>query len=752
VAVNVGKSLLKAKSLIKKGDVDTAAQLYKLILASYPQNRQAINGLASLAQAGSTRTQSGGQPSREQIENLLRLYNAGNLQLVLERGEILATQYPDDPILYNLIGVANAGLGNPEIAIGSFSKAIKLKPDYAEVYSNLGAVFKDLGRYKEAISSFANAIKLAPTDADSYYNLGNLFKDACAYEKAAASYRKAIQHRADYAWAHNNLGTVLRELGRREEAVVSYTKAVSLKPDYAQAHNNLGNVLNEIGRYEDAAVSHASAIQLQPDLAEAHSNLGNDLKSLGRLDEAIASYGVALQYKPDFEDARVRMLHQQACICDWKAIRSGAASIADLGVSKNEVVPFSMLSLEDHPARHLKRSQLYAEKMFQIPDMPVFARPDVKPERLRIGYFSADFHNHAIMFLMVKLFELHDSEKFVIHAYSYGVDSNDGMRNRLLAAVDVFHDVSDLSDRDVAKLCRSEGIDIAVDLTGYTQDSRSGIFGFRPAPVQINYLGYPGSMGAPFIDYILADELVIPAEQRKHYSEEIIYLPHSYQVNDSAREISDEPVSRAAEGLPETGFVFCCFNNNYKISSREFDIWMRLLLQVEGSVLWLLKPNQLAKQNLRREAKNRGVDPERIIFAHKAQQADHLARHRLADLFLDTFNYNAHTTASDALWAGLPVITKMGESFSARVAGSLLNAIGVPELITCSEASYEQLSLELALKPQKLAALKEKLAANRLTTALFDTGKFAEHIEDAYQLVYQRYIDGKVPETIFVKG
>jgi predicted O-linked N-acetylglucosamine transferase (SPINDLY family) len=369
---------------------------------------------------------------------------------------------------------------------------------------------------------------------------------------------------------------------------------------------------------------------------------------------------------------------------------------------------------------------------------------------LRIGYFSADFHDHATMYLMAKVFEAHDPEKFELYAYSFGPDGNDEMRQRLIKAVDVFDDVKMMNDKDIALLARQDQIDIAVDLKGHTKDSRPGIFAYRAAPIQISYLGYPGTMGADFIDYIIADKVVIPERHEPSYSDSIIHLPHCYQVNDNTRVISNLSMTKFEMGLPEQGFVFCCFNNNYKISPTEFDIWMRLLGKVEGSVIWLLKSNKWVENNLQSEAKKRGVSSDRLIFAEKIPQSEHLARHRLADLFIDTFNYNAHTTASDALWAGLPVVTKLGQGFAARVAGSLLTAIDLPELITETEMEYEALILDLATNPQRLAAIKQKLAANRLSKPLFNTELFTKHLEDGYQQTYQRYFDGLEPDMITV--
>jgi len=443
-------------------------------------------------------------------------------------------------------------------------------------------------------------------------------------------------------------------------------------------------------------------------------------------------------------------LHQQAHICDWASLERDQHLISKLGTLKQYIEPFAVLSLEDAPERHRLRSELYAKQNFKQRPLPPASRPAEKPKRIRIGYFSADFHIFPGMHLMAGLFEKHDRNKFEIFAYSYGPEKNDSMRQRLIAAFDVFDDVREMTDANIALLARQDKIDIAIHRNGYTAKSRSGIFVYRAAPIQINFLGYPGTLGADLVDYIIADKVVIPARQQPSYSESIIHLPHSYQPNDNTRVISDRGITKFEMGLPEKGFVFCCFNNNYKISPAEFDIWMRLLGKVDGSVLWLLKSNKRAKDNLQTEAEKRGISSERLIFAEKKPQAEHLARHRLADLFIDTFNYNAHTTASDALWAGLPVVTKLGQGFAARVAGSLLSAIDMSELITETEQEYESLILDLATNPERLGAIKLKLAANRLSKPLFNTELFTKHLEDGYQRAYQQYFDGKKPEAIYV--
>ena len=539
-------------------------------------------------------------------------------------------------------------------------------------------------------------------------------------------------------------------LQRHDAAIDNYKQAIKIKPDYADAYYNMGVVLKDKGEADAAIKSYEQAIKIKPDYADAYNNMGAALKDKGEVDAAIDSYKEALKIKPDYELARSAKLFQQAHICDWAAIKEDSEAIANLGTLAQFVEPFGLLSLEDAPERQRLRSEIYAKRKFSQKPLPLAPRSTQKPDRLRIGYFSSDFKEHPVAYLMAKVIETHDRSFFEVYGYSIGPANDDKMRHRFIKGFDVFDDVQDMSDQDVALLARQDQIDIAIDLTGYTQNSRSGVFAYRAAPMQINYLGYPGTMGANFIDYIIADPILIPSDSQKHYNEKIIQLPNSYMPTDNTRIFSERELTRLEMGLPEQGFVFCCFNNNYKISPTEFDVWMRLLLKVEGSVLWLRKSNKWSEGNFCKEAKSRGVDPSRLIFADRVPMDEHLARHRLADLFLDTFAFNAHTTATEALWAGLPVVTKLGQGFAARVAGSLLSAIDLPELITETEIEYEALILDLATNPQRLAAIKQKLAANRLSKPLFNTELFTKHLEDGYQQAYQRYFDGLEPDMITV--
>ena len=464
------------------------------------------------------------------------------------------------------------------------------------------------------------------------------------------------------------------------------------------------------------------------------------LNELKRFDEAIALYHKALSLKPDIDWLPGYLLHTKMKICSWSDLPQSLDSISKK-VAANEKVtdPFPLLALHDDIFLHKKSSEIYIQSKYSFKPVlgPILKHP--QSQKIRVGYFSADFHNHATGYLMAELFELHDKSQFELVGFSFGPTTNDEMRERLEKSFDQFIEVGGISDLEVAKLSRDLNIDLAVDLKGFTGGSRTGIFSYRAAPIQVNYLGYPGTMGVDYIDYIIADKTLIPLESQSSYTEKVVYLPNSYQVNDRKRLISERQFTKRELGLPEDGFVFCCFNNNFKILPATFASWMRILKAVEGSVLWLFKDNSWIVENLKKEASKHGIDGGRLVFVERMPLSEHLARHRQADLFLDTLPYNAHTTSSDALWAGLPVLTLMGESFASRVAASLLNAMDLPELITNTQEEYEAMAIKLATHPHKLADIKLKLAKNRLTAPLFDTPLFTKNLEAAYFKMVERY-------------
>ena len=746
--LSVDQALLKAKSHAKKGEIEEAQKLYRAVLKAFPNNKRAQQSLTALDKSKQPAAMQG--PPQDTINQLINLYNRGQLTAVIEQATKLTEQYPEAFFVWNLLGAANKGLGQVGEASEAFNKVTELNPAYADGFNNLGITLQDQGKLDEAIASYKQARSLNPDYAEAYNNMGTALQDQGKLDEAIEAYNKALSLKPDYAEAYNNVGNALQYQGKLRVAIEAYEKALSLKPDYSNAYNNMGTAIKSQGKLDEAIASYNKALSLQPDYAEAYNNMGNALRDLGKPDEAILSYKKALSLKPDYSEARAQKIFQQARICSWSAMNEDWPYVSQLGVIRNNVPPFTMLSIEDAPDRHLLRSKLFSTETFPNHAFAFPKKTVHKSNRLRIGYFSADFREHPVAYLIAKVLDLHDRDQFEIFGYSLHGSEKSEMRQRLSKSFSSFVDAQNMSHKDVALKARKDGIDIAIDLNGYTVNARPRIFVYRAAPIQINYLGYPGSMGAEFIDYIIADRNLIPDDFQKFYCEKPIYLPNHYQAQNDELEIANETPTRSSLELPEHGFVFCAINNSYKITAREFDIWMRLLQKVDGSVLWLLKSNKCAKENLVNEAVARGIAPERLVFAKKVSHEKYLAQFRQADLYLDTFNYNAGATASNALWAGLPLLTMQGKSYTARMASSLLHSIRLPELITKSELEYETLALRLAQNPELLAALKQKLAINRTTKPLFNTEVFTRHLEDGYQQVYQRYLDGKKPDTITV--
>jgi predicted O-linked N-acetylglucosamine transferase (SPINDLY family) len=652
---------------------------------------------------------------------------------------------------YNNRGNALRALNQYVAAVESFDQAVALKPDYPDAYYNRAIALHDLKDYDAALQSYDKAIKLKPDYAEAYNNRGGLLRELQRYDAAVQSYDKAIVFKPDSEEAYYNRGNALCQLRSYDAALQSYDKAIYLKADHAEAYNGRGIVLNELKQYDAALQSFDKALTLKADYAEAHHNRGTSLLELRRFEAALRDYEKALALKPELQFLFGTHLHTKMHICEWAHAEAAFSQLTvNIERGKETAPPFAVLALSNSPT--LQKSA--AEIWLRAKCVPNIAVPKSlrfqKRDKIRLGYFSADFREHALSRLIAELFELHNRSTFEVTAFSLGPRRQDRLRARISAASDRFIDVANHSDLDVVTLARSLELDIAIDLTGFTQYARPHIFALRPAPVQVNYLGYPGTMGAHYIDYLIADPTLIPYGQQQHYAEKIVYLPNSYQANDSKRRMSDRNFTRVDFGLPETGFVFCCFNNNYKILPETFDSWMRILKRVEGSVLWLLPSNGTAADNLRREATARGVGVERLVYAGVMSPPDHLARHRVADLFLDTFPYNAHTTASDSLWSELPVLTCLGETFAGRVAASLLNAIGLPELITLTREEYEALAIDLATNPEKLKQIRLKLRHNRLTMPLFNTKLFTKHIEAAYTMMYDRYHAGLSPTHLHV--
>ena len=722
-------NLQNAIALHQQGQLGQAESIYRQLLEIDPTNADALHLLGVIA------------------------HQTGNHQIAVDLiSQAIEINHTDESFYLNL-GNALKSLTNFDAAVASYDKAIYLKPDYAEAYSNRGVALKGLKQFDAAVASYDKAIALSPNLPEAYSNRGIALQELKQLDAASASYEKAIALRPDYAEAYSNRGSLLSELKKFDAAVASYDKAIALKPDYAEAYSNRGIALQELKQLDAASASYEKAIALRPDYAEAYSNMGNALTDLMQLDAAIACYEKANTLKPDFEYLFGTRLHLKMLMCDWQDFELNILELIRKVQNGEKSSPsFPILALPLSLPYQRKAAEVWSEDKHPYnPSLGPILK-SARQKKIRIGYYSADFHNHATSYLMAELFELHDKSKFELIAFSFGPDLKDEMRSRVSQAFNQFIDITTVSDKSVAQLSRELGIDIAVDLKGLTKNSRLGIFSYKAAPIQVSYLGYPGTLGADYIDYLIADKTLIPKKSQEHYSEKIVYLPNSYQVNDRHRVIAPTQFTKQDLGLPRDSFVFCCFNNNYKITPDVFDSWVRILEAVDTSVLWLLEDNQTAAANLRKEASLRGLDPARLVFAKHMDLPEHLARHKAADLFLDTLYYNAHTTASDALWAGLPVLTCMGESFASRVAASLLFAIGLPELVTVTTNEYEALAIELATNPAKLKAIKDKLASNRLTTPLFNTALFTKHIEVAYTEMYERNQADLFLDHIYIKN
>jgi len=641
--------------------------------------------------------------------------------------------------------------GRTREAEKALRRLLRKKSDHALGLSVLGSILTGTGKYAEAEKLLRSALKLTPDSYAALYNHGLALKALGRPDEALAQFTQALAITSNDAEAWSNRGTVYNDLKDYQSAIADFDKALALQPNYALAHHNKANALFGLARYDDALAAYRQALALKPDLLESWTGAGLTLHKLERHDESAAAYETALQRNPSYPFLKGILLHQRMLTCDWHDTGNLIAEIeSDIAAGKLSAEPFGWQGVATSNRSLQACAELYNAATFpaNYRGAPV-ARPD-NGDKIRIGYLSGEFRAQATSFLLAGVLEQHDTSKFEIHAFDNGWDDGSETRTRIADAVHRIVDIRNLNDTQAASAIRDSGIDILVDLNGYFGDDRTRVFAQRPAPVQVNYLGFPGTLGAAYIDYILADATVIPESQRMFFTEKVVHLPDSYQANDRARPIADRGFTRDELGLPQDSFVFCCFNNNYKITPQTFDGWMRILGSVPASILWLIEDNATASVNLRKEAAARGIAPERLVFAARMPPDEHLARHRCADLFLDTLPYNAHTTASDALWAGLPLLTCMGDTFAGRVAASLLDNVGLPELVTSSQTDYERLAIELATHPDRLAALRQKLADNRLVTPLFDTVRFTRHLEQAYAAMHARRKAGQRPEHIVV--
>jgi protein O-GlcNAc transferase len=788
------QSALAALQARKLGD---ALGLFDAVLRAEPKHAGALNlmgvvltqlGRFSEAETYLRRAVQYHPPSDATLYNyavVLKLLNRP--AEALQRFSEAVKLNPSAAETWNYRGATSHDLNHFEEAIADFDKAIALNSRYADAFTNKGKSLLELNRGKEALAAFERALALNSGLAEAWFGRGHALGGLGVYEEALSAYDRALALNPNLAEAWLGRGHVFVQLQKFSDALAAYDRAAALKPYLAEPWFVRGLVLGTFGNRQGALSAFERALTLDPNLAQASIARGNILLQLQQCDQALAAYDRALALngnlaeawfgradafihlnapdkwlaaidralalKTEIEFAQGSRLHAKLSLSNWTNLE---AEISDLeaGVRAGKLVasPFHFISLSSSAA-----DQLVCAKrvMADQPSLPRGWRGEIySHDRIRIAYFSPDFPPPGAQ-LVAGLFEHHDKSRFEIAAVSYGSDDGSDLCNRIKAAADNFTDIRTMPDDEVAEFIRRREIDVIVDLTGLTQYNRFSVFARRVAPVQVNFLGYAGTTGADWMDYIIADPTIIPQDHFPYYTEQVVWLPDTYQPNaypliDDKRHGSQRPPSRAECNLPESAFVFCCFNNTYKITPQVFTAWMRLLAATEGSVLWLIETNPTAKQNLRNEAKTRGISPERLIFAPRLPLVDHLSRHRHAELFLDTLPYNAHTTASDTLWAGVPIVTRLGEAFAGRVAASLLKAVGLSELITTSLEDYEALALKLAREPSLLASIKAKLARNRDRYPLFDTARFTRHIEAAYTTMWQCYQNGAVPQAFAV--
>jgi protein O-GlcNAc transferase len=790
--MGAGDILREAEALHRQGRAREAKALYERILAQDPNDLGALQGLGVLAAqtgqfqiAGSLLERAATLGPREPevhfhrgnlfnrmelAEQALAAYdqaialkpdhaaahaNRGAVLGKMDRGEeaiealdraIAAA--PDFVMAHFNRGNALQQAGQLAGAVESYDRVLALEPGHAYAWNNRGNALKEMGRNEEALAALARAIALAPGNATSHASRGNILFDLERHDEALKSFEQAVALDPKSAVAWLGCGNALFMLQRPDEAGAAYDKALAHDPDMAQAWLGRGNVLYLRKNFDAAMDAYDRALALNPELANAWEGRANVFQKRKQPDRAAEAFGRVMAIDPAHPFAKGALLHQKMLACDWKGVDALALELEnDIAAGKPFAQPFGWQGISASPQSLQRCAEIYAARFY--PPRPVAPHPAPRSGKIRIGYLSGEFREQATSQLLVGMLEQHDRVEFEIYAFDNGFDDGSEIRRRIAGAVDEIVAITNLSDDEAAAVVRARDIDILVNLNGYFGDLRMGIFALKPAPIQVNWLGFPGTLGAPYMDYIIADRTVIPETEARFFSETIAWLPHCYQANDDRKAIA-ETGSRAAHGLPETGFVFCCFNNSYKILPEMFARWMRILSATPGSVLWLIEDNAAAAQNLRKEATAHGVDAGRLIFAPRLPPPRHLARHRLADLFLDTLPYNAHTTASDALWTGLPLVTCRGTAFAGRVAASLLEAIGLPELIAETPDQYEAMALELARSPEKLAALRAELAANRTTMPLFDTARFTRDLEAAFSTMQERRREGLAPDHILI--
>ena len=636
------------------------------------------------------------------LDYAIELHKKGNIEEALSLYLKLHVDQNENTKLLFYIGNAYLQTKKFDLAIDYYKKTISLDQSHFNAYNNLGGTLLTLGRYKEAIEIFKKTINIKPDFSDAYSNLASCYHNLKQYEDSILNYNKAIKLNPKNFAAYNNLGSTYKEINQNENAINNFNIAKKINPNYYIAYNNLGNHFQEIKLYEDA----------------------------------IKNYKKVVELKPDFKFAIGKLMHAKMRISYWHEYEEHLDNLINSFKKKNKTItPFPFLSLIDNPEYHKTNAEIYSKEQFIGPKKEQLERKIIKNEKIKLGYFSPDFRDHPILHLTREIFQFHNKSKFEIYAFSFGPKEEYENLGEVKGFFTRFMDIRSMSDEEVANLSQEIGIDIAIDLCGFTAWNRAKIFFFRAAPIQINYLGYPGTMGSEFMDYIIADKTVIPENEKINFSEKVAYLPNCYQPNTKIDSLIEKDFSRTDFNLPEDAFVFCNFNSSYKITPNIFNIWMNILKKTPKSVLWLLKSNNAACENIWKTAEKKGIDRNRIIFADRLPHYDHLKRIALADIFIDTFPYNAHTTASDTIRMGVPIIALMGKSFASRVSSSILNQVNMKELITTNTEDFQNLAIDIASNKNKLNKIKDDLNNSLSNSSLFDSVKFTKDLETLYQKI-----------------
>ena len=762
ITLTLPQAFRRAFAAFQGGRLGEAEQLCRAILGAAPGDPDTLHLLALVLHGSGQRAQALAHYDEAIAfagENPAFHINRGNALQELNRlPEALASYdralalQPNYPEAHCNRGVALQALACYEESLASFARAFAQRPNHAETLNNRGITLKELGRFEEALANYDGALLIRPQYVEALSNRGNVLHELRRYAEALANYDAALAIKPDYADAYVHRGNVEKALKRYDAAFASYGRALTIAPQNALVHYNGALTLQELHRLDEAVASFDRALAISPDSADALNARGNSLKHLQRLTEAAAHFDRAVAIEAEHENAFSGLADCARGLCDFDLQQRLGGEVRRRAVAgKSFIMPMVALGYSDDEALHLACAQRFAKRRFAVMPPRLWNGTAWHNQRIRIAYLSPDFRRHPVGQFIAGLIEGHDRTRFETFGISFGPDDRSELRVRLVNAFDSFVDVTAKSDREVAVLLHELRVNIAVDIAGYTYASRPEILAYRPAPITVNYLGYPATMAAPFIDYMIADPVVLPSARAAFYAENIVHLPDCFMPGDLGCDSAAATPTRREAGLPEPGFVFCCFNNHAKITPVIFDVWMRLLGAVEDSVLWLSRPLDVVASNLRGAAAARGIDPARLIFAPRVDRlADHLARQRLADVFLDTLPYNAHTTAMDALAAGLPVLTCRGGCFAARVATSLNNAIGLGDLVTDDLEDYEATALRLARDPAALAAIKARLLRNRTTSPLFDADRYHRHIEAAYVAMWELWQRGERPRPIRV--